>query len=98
MTLLNVRTSRCQLQVQHLAATMEAPMRTAVCGYELRDPPGRQLRRWPRRATMDGIDATHHARKLRPWSAAPPLCKTDAPFYAMNLWPVLEPHHWLWEG
>ena len=98
VTLLNLRMSRCGWQVQHLAANVEAPTRNAVCGYELRDPPERRLQRWPRRATLDGVDATHHARKLLTCSRAPPLCRTDAPFYAMNLWPVLEPHRWLWEG
>lgn len=45
------------------------------CSYQLRDLPGRWLRRWPRRSTLG--DAAHD------------------PMH--QLWPVLEPHRWLWD-
>ena len=45
------------------------------CSYQLRDLPGRWLRRWPRRSTLgDAADDPMH-----------------------QLWPVLEPHRWLWD-
>ena len=50
----------CQ-QAQHHAVSAEAPWHDAVCGYELRDPPGRRLRRWPRRAFLDKAAEDHPA-------------------------------------